>query len=312
MSEGWNTIESDAGVFTYLLEGLGTKNVQFEELFALDTDYLKQLSPVYGVIFLFKWLSGTKVGEEPPDGQYDPEASENLFFAAQTIQNACGTQALLSVLLNQDDKVAIGDQLKDFKEFTAAFPSELRGDVLSNSELIRTVHNSFARSSPFIDETTHAASDDDEAFHFIAYTSINDTLYELDGLSPAPINHGPCAFSDFPDKVVPVIQRRMQRYPQTEIKFNLLAMIKDPRIQAKEIGDHEKLGFEKQRRTEWMWENALRRHNFVGFIGELTKGVVRSKLREGDKAYNAWVEEAKTKTTTRIEERRKKGHAGED
>jgi hypothetical protein len=31
------------GVFTYLLEGLGAQAVQFEELFALDADYLKQL-----------------------------------------------------------------------------------------------------------------------------------------------------------------------------------------------------------------------------------------------------------------------------
>jgi len=30
-------------VFTYLLEGLGAKSIQFEELFALDSDYLKQL-----------------------------------------------------------------------------------------------------------------------------------------------------------------------------------------------------------------------------------------------------------------------------
>jgi ubiquitin carboxyl-terminal hydrolase L5 len=104
----------------------------------------------------------------------------------------------------------------------------------------------------------------------------------------------------------------MQRYPQSEIKFNLLAMIKDPRIQAKEIGDYEKLEIEKQRRTEWMWENALRRHNFVGFIGELTKGVVRCKLKEGDAAYDAWVEAAKAKTKSRIEERRSKGHADED
>lgn len=61
-----------------------------------------------------------------------------------------------------------------------------------------------------------------------------------------------------------------------------------------------------------MWENALRRHNFVGFIGELTKGVVRSRLQEGDQAYDAWVEEAKTKTKTRLAERRRKGHADED
>jgi len=261
------------------------------------------------VIFLFKWLSGDKPGDQPPDGVFDPAASENIFFAAQTIQNACGTQALLSVLLNQDDKITIGPQLSEFKEFTAAFPSELRGDVLSNSELIRTVHNSFARSSPFVDETTRLATEEDDAYHFIAYTSINNTLYELDGLSPAPISHGPCAFSEFPDKVVPVIQRRIQRYPQTEIRFNLLAMVQDPRIRAREIGDAETLRIEEQKRTGWIWENALRRHNFVGFIGELTKGVVRTKLKEGDKAYDAWVEEAKGKTRARIEERRKKGTA---
>jgi ubiquitin carboxyl-terminal hydrolase L5 len=89
-------------------------------------------------------------------------------------------------------------------------------------------------------------------------------------------------------------------------------MVKDPRIRAREIGDTETLRIESQKRTAWMWENALRRHNFVGFIGELTKGVVRSKLKDGDKAYDTWVEEAKSKTKARIEERRKKGHAADE
>jgi len=230
-----------------------------------------------------------------------------MFFAAQTIQNACGTQALLSVLLNQDDKVKIGPHLQEFKDFTSAFPSEFRGEALSNSELIRTVHNSFARSSPFVDETQRLATEDDDVYHFIAYTPINGTLYELDGLNRAPISHGSCSFEDFPSKVVPVIQRRISRYPQTEIRFNLLAMRKDPRLQAQEIGDLETLRSEQRKRNEWQWENALRRHNFVGFIGELTKGVVRDKLKEGDKAYDAWVEAAKSKTKARMEERRKKG-----
>jgi ubiquitin carboxyl-terminal hydrolase L5 len=84
-------------------------------------------------------------------------------------------------------------------------------------------------------------------------------------------------------------------------------MHKDPRLQAKEIGDLETLRNEQRKRTEWQWENALRRHNFVGFIGELTKGVVRSKLKEGDKAYDAWIEAAKSKTKARLEEKRKKG-----
>jgi ubiquitin carboxyl-terminal hydrolase L5 len=82
-------------------------------------------SPVYGVIFLFKYPTGEKPTDVPKDGQFDFEAVENLFFAAQTIQNACGTQALLSVLLNKQDQVEIGPQLKEFKEFTGAFPSDV-------------------------------------------------------------------------------------------------------------------------------------------------------------------------------------------
>ena len=82
-------------------------------------------SPVYGVIFLFKYPIGEKPSDTPQDGNFDFDASENLFFAAQTIQNACGTQALLSVLLNKEGEVEIGPQLKDFKEFTGAFPSEV-------------------------------------------------------------------------------------------------------------------------------------------------------------------------------------------
>ena len=80
---------------------------------------------MYGVIFLFKYPTGEKPSDTPRDGNFDFDASENLFFAAQTIQNACGTQALLSVLLNKDGEVQIGPQLKDFKEFTGAFPSEV-------------------------------------------------------------------------------------------------------------------------------------------------------------------------------------------
>lgn len=60
------------------------------------------------------------------DGTFDFEAAEKLFFASQTIQNACGTQALLSVLLNKDGRIDIGSQLREFKDFTAAFPSEVR------------------------------------------------------------------------------------------------------------------------------------------------------------------------------------------
>lgn len=85
---------------------------------------MRKYSPVYGVIFLFKYPVGQKSTDEAVDGQYDFEASENLFFANQTIQNACATQAILSVLLNRGD-LEIGGPLTEFREFTQAFPAEV-------------------------------------------------------------------------------------------------------------------------------------------------------------------------------------------
>ena len=179
---------------------------------------------------------------------------------------------------------------------------------MSNSELIRDVHNSFARASPFVSEEQKIATDDDDVYHFIAYTSINGHLYELDGLQPAPINHGTCSFEEFPEKVIPVLQRRIERYPANEIRFNLLAMVRDLRIQAREIGDQAWLYREDQKRKAWQSENALRRHNFIGFIGEVLKGVTASKLKDEPGAYESWIEEAKGKTKARIEERNKRGN----
>ena len=213
------------------------------------------------------------------------------------------------MLLNKDGEIDVGTQLREFKEFTSGFPAEFRGEALSNSELIRDVHNSFAKSSPFVDETQRTATEDDDVYHFIAYTPINGVLYELDGLQPAPIAHGACTFEEFPEKVIPVLRRRIERYPANEIRFNLLAMVRDLRVRARQIGDQEMLFREEQKRNEWQFENALRRHNFVGFAGEVLKGVIADKLKEGPETYSKWIEDAKKKTKQRAEDSKKKGGA---
>ncbi|RPA75829.1 ubiquitin carboxyl-terminal hydrolase 2 [Ascobolus immersus RN42] len=303
---GWQTIESDAGVFTHLIEELGVPDIQFEEIHTLDADALKALPQVYGVVFLFHYnqsaTSNTENSSTPKDGDWDYQAAEDIFFANQTIQNACGTQAILSILLNQD--INIGPTLAAFKEFTTGFPSELKGESLSNSEQIREVHNTFAKSSPFVDESTRPATSDDDAFHFVAYTVVNNKLYELDGLQRAPISHGACTKDEFPEKIISVLQKRIARYPDGEIRFNLLAVTQDKRIRARELGDEETLEAENKKREEWKFENELRKHNFVGFTIELLRGVVKDKIKTGE--YDAWVKDATDKAQARIAEQQQK------
>lgn len=79
-----------------LVKQIGAPSVQVEEVYSLeDDDLLTRVKPeIYGLIFLFKWTRSI----EKKDAllEYDPE----LFFARQIINNACATQAILSVLLN--------------------------------------------------------------------------------------------------------------------------------------------------------------------------------------------------------------------
>jgi len=137
-SNEWCTIESDPGIFTEIIKNIGVKGVQVEEI--LDLDELNTDSNVYGVIFLFKYIKKAK---------YSPnvlqEYDSDLYFAKQTIINACATQAILAILLNNDESLDIGDTMKDLKSFSKEMDPLLKGSCFSNCEKIKVEHNKFSR-----------------------------------------------------------------------------------------------------------------------------------------------------------------------
>jgi ubiquitin carboxyl-terminal hydrolase L5 len=109
-------------------------------------------------------------------------------------------------------------------------------------------------------------------------------LLELDGLQSGPINHGPCTDESFPDTVLSLLRDRISNHFNTgEIRFNLLAVTKDPRIALRENPSSENsqlLENEERKRKRWSKENALRRHNFVNMVYLVTKAAVEQSIRE--------------------------------
>lgn len=278
---GWCTIESDPGVFTELLSSIGVRNVQVEELYSLDRALFPTHAKVHGLVFLFKYeknssalsRSGTLVSP-PPD---------SLFFAKQTIQNACATQAILSIVMNTPN-LDIGDELSRFRDFSQGMDPVSKGMVVGNSDVIREAHNSFAPRQQFVVEGSTDAEKEDP-FHFVAYIPHKGRVYELDGLQEGPHDLGEVSASgDWIDIVTPIISGRMEQYNQadnSEIRFNLMMVVEDPRerfraeIEALENagGDATKIASLEQevlaqdeKHKQWRIENIRRRWAYVPFI----------------------------------------------
>jgi ubiquitin carboxyl-terminal hydrolase L5 len=315
MTSSWCTIESDPGVFTELISSIGISGVQVEELYDLDLSHLSQLAPIHGLIFLFKWQSeAAPTADDVADSAgihrtLAPHA-EHVFFAKQIVNNACATQAILNVLFNRAD-VALGDEMNNFKDFTLSLPPDLRGEAIGASELIRTAHNSFARADPFVNEEKRRADDEEEdAFHFIGYVPVDGVLYELDGLQSAPISLGTVNADDQWLTVArTAIQSRVDKYAAKEIRFNLLAIVKDRRavyeeqltaIRAKrsrltdpaamtdssaqsqlaQVDADERevsalIADETVKFARWTAENVRRKHNYLPFVYQLLRKLAK-------------------------------------
>jgi len=162
-------------------------------------------------------------------------------------------------------------------------------------------HNSFARSDPFQSDETRAATEDDDVYHFISFVVVNGALLELDGLQPGPINHGPCTDDTFPDRVLDLIGDRITTHFKVgEIRFNILAVTKDPRIALRADPDAVfELENEEKKRERWTKENVLRRHNFVNMVYLVARAAVEQAMQQ-ERGVDALIEEGK------VEARRKK------
>merc|ERR1719411_68404 len=116
----------------------------------------------------------------------------------------------------------------------------MRGESLNGSKTLREAHNAFARPEPITETADNMPKDQEQdAFHFVAYTAIDGKIYELDGLQQAPLDCG-----DY-DKAKPaeaqalmkkVLQDRMEQYQKTatEIRFSLMKVVKNRQTRFKE------------------------------------------------------------------------------
>lgn len=289
----WCLIESDPAVFTELIERFGARGFAVEELLGFEPEFLRQFGNLYGLILLFKWKACKPCAS---DGVVVPDAP--VYFAQQTVNNACATLAIVNILLNCSERAELGSELSNLLDFTREMSAYLRGTQVVESETLRDAHNSFAPTELFmLDQETPDASD---VYHFVSFVHKNGAIWELDGLQEGPILAADATEENYKEKMLEVVQKRVMDKSAADdtgngrgISFSLMAVVDDRLIQLeKEIKEakereeptlylDEELARVRTQREKGRLENKRRRHNYVPMIVELLKALAeKGKLED--------------------------------
>ena len=214
--EEWFAIENSPEVFTQLINNLGVKGVHVEEILSYDS-LENSNNPIYGLIFISKYIKNII---ETPNiiSNYD----KDLFFSKQLLENQNATQALLSIILNNEDKIEIGQNLKEIKLNMNGMDYIKKSIFLSNCEILKKEHNKFKILESNLND------EDSDIYHFVTFIHFKNSIYEIDGLREGPILiEENIDFKDWISKVIPYLKEKINLFSNNEIKFNLMALIPD-------------------------------------------------------------------------------------
>jgi len=222
----WLPLESNPEVINKYVNkiGINTDKYEFIDIYGLDSELLAMVPrPCIAVLLLFPV---TKIYQEYRQKQIENQRnliqklSPNLYFTKQTVQNACGTVALIHALanntevLNIDNEQAFGKYLQATKVMN---PSE-RAEYLKTDSNITNAHHDSASSGQTETPNIH----DEVDLHFIAFIAKDGDLYELDGAKEAPINHGPVS-DQLLEKTCEIVKKLIELNPE-EVRFNLIGL----------------------------------------------------------------------------------------
>jgi len=171
--------------------------------------------------------------------------------------------------------------------------------VITSADWLREAHNSLSPPSAIsLDGLIDREKGTEDAYHFVVYLPVAGVLYELDGLKEFAVSHGGWREEGegWLGKARDVIEARIATYPNGALEFSLLALRDDPLpalhaqlAQLQSIGGHlaeehelvMKIEAENGKRERWAFENALRRHNHLGFLHALLLALAKAgKLDE--------------------------------
>jgi ubiquitin carboxyl-terminal hydrolase L3 len=218
-------MQSNPDVMNAYLRKLGVpKNWSITDVLSVEDHLLHMVQkPASAFILLFplsEKYEQHRIAQEEKFKANTPVYPSDLFYMKQTINNACGTCALIHVVCNNKQIVLKDGIQKKFVNSARNLTAEERGKLLEEDTAFMQTMNT--NPMPATDESCSTSSDGAD-LHFVALIEKNGQLYELDGLKSFPISHGPTTKETFVKDAARVCREFAARDP-SDIHFTVNAL----------------------------------------------------------------------------------------
>jgi len=236
----WLPLESNPEVLNPFCRRLGVpENFGFADVFGLDEELLMMVpQPCLALCLLYPSTNISKPRRqdlrEKAKAASGPTRPDEVYFLQQhdAIGNACGTIATVHAATNAARSGAFAlvedSPLANFLARTEGLSVQERGWELGKETSLQELSDQTAAAG----ETQGAGTDDAQDQHFICFTHINGSLYELDGRTfddegvAFPVNHGPTTPETFLSDAARIIREDFMARDPESVNFNVTALCK--------------------------------------------------------------------------------------
>lgn len=228
----WFPIESNPDVMNEYIKALGvTKpSVEMVDVYGVTEEMLQMVpQPVYAVALVFPI---THAVDDAIKAKAEAQADEvkmfceahKFFYTKQFVSNACGTIAILHMLVNNYSRLGVvekGSVLEKLFEGGVGAPADAVGNEIAKSDALAGAHATAAEKG----ETENKDINANINLHFVTFVMIGDRCVELDGRQERPILHETCSDEkSFLYAAAAAIQERMSLVPDS-LEFGITALV---------------------------------------------------------------------------------------
>ncbi|XP_069832600.1 ubiquitin carboxyl-terminal hydrolase isozyme L1 isoform X2 [Dendropsophus ebraccatus] len=201
--------------------GVGPE-MKLADILGFEREYLKSYLPKPCAVLLLFPLSPEhkEFRKSQACEQKDKKPDDKVYFIIQTKENSCALVGLIHAVANNKDKMTFDKDsvLKDFLDKTADASPEERAKLLEENEPLKSDYNAIAAEG-------QCRPTEGVHFHLVVFTAVNGRLYELDGLTAKPIDHGPTSEETLLEDAGKICKQFTER-EKDDVHFSSVALVK--------------------------------------------------------------------------------------